>query len=257
MNRAGSATLFAVVVLSIGATAQAQRGARNGEWLSHGGDDGHIQYAALNQIDGDNLADLKVVWRWSSVDAALRERQQEVLDRSARIFFHEVTPLKVDDTLYASTSLGQIAAIDPGTGETRWSVDPEVWRAGRPANLGFLSKGLACWTDGDAGLGRPSPARAGPVFRRRRHGRLDPRPRPPRGAGHLHGDVGTAGRQRRRHRRLFHPRYDTLPGGPSRARAGLRRPFRGTAVDFQHDSERGGPREPDLGSGIVAGRWRS
>ena len=71
------------------------------------------------------------MWRWASVDAALRERQQEVLDRSARIFFHEVTPLKVGDTLYASTSLGQIAAIDPGTGETRWSVDPEVWRAGR------------------------------------------------------------------------------------------------------------------------------
>ena len=49
-----------------------------------------------------------------------------------------------------SSSLGEIAAIDPGTGATLWSYDPEVWRAGRPANLGFLSKGLGYWTDGTA-----------------------------------------------------------------------------------------------------------
>ena len=150
MHPTRSSTFAALVVLTITTTAWAQQGARNGEWRSHGGDDGHIQYAALDQVNEDNLANLEIVWRWASVDAALRERHDELQDRSARIFFHEVTPLKVGDTLYASTSLGQIAAIDPGTGETRWSVDPEVWRAGRPANLGFLSKGLAYWTDGDA-----------------------------------------------------------------------------------------------------------
>ena len=101
-------------------------------------------------INKDNLGDLEIVWRWASVDRALREQHAELRDRSARIFFHEVTPLKVGGTLYASTSLGQIAAIDPGTGETRWSVDPEVWRAGRPTNLGFLSKGLAYWTGDDS-----------------------------------------------------------------------------------------------------------
>ena len=140
----------ALVVVLASASALAQQGAQDGEWRSHGGDDGHIQYAALDQINKDNIADLEIVWRWASVDAALREQHEERLARSSRIFSHEVTPLKVGGALYASTSLGQVAAIDPGTGETRWSVDPEVWRAGRPANLGFLSKGLAYWTDGDS-----------------------------------------------------------------------------------------------------------
>ena len=149
MPRHHSIVAVAVVVVLGSTSALAQKGARNGEWRSHGGDTGHIQYAALDQINKDNLRDLEIVWRWASVDAALREQHDELQARSARIFFHEVTPLKVGDTLYASTSLGQIAAIDPGTGETRWSVDPEVWRAGRPTNLGFLSKGLAYWTDGD------------------------------------------------------------------------------------------------------------
>ena len=149
MPRHHSIVAVAGVVVLGSTSALAQKGARNGEWRSHGGDTGHIQYAALDQINKDNLRDLEIVWRWASVDAALREQHDELQARSARIFFHEVTPLKVGDTLYASTSLGQIAAIDPGTGETRWSVDPEVWRAGRPTNLGFLSKGLAYWTDGD------------------------------------------------------------------------------------------------------------
>ena len=143
------AVAVVVVVVLANTSALAQEGAQNGEWRSHGGDTGHIQYAALDQINKDNLGDLEIVWRWASVDRALREQHEELRDRSARIFFHEVTPLKVGGTLYASTSLGQIAAIDPGTGETRWSVDPEVWRAGRPTNLGFLSKGLAYWTDDD------------------------------------------------------------------------------------------------------------
>ena len=145
MHPTRSSTSAALVVLTITTTAWAQQGARNGEWRSHGGDDGHIQYAALDQVNEDNLANLEIVWRWASVDAALRERHDELQDRSARIFFHEVTPLKVGDTLYASTSLGQIAAIDPGTGETRWSVDPEVWRAGRPARPGPSAVQAAVW----------------------------------------------------------------------------------------------------------------
>ena len=116
--------------------------------MVHGGDAGHIQYAALDQITKDNVSSLEVAWRWTSVDVALRERHDELQEARTRIFRHEVTPLKIGDSLYASTSLGQFAAIDPASGETLWSYDPEVWRAGRPTNLGFMSKGLAYWTDG-------------------------------------------------------------------------------------------------------------
>ena len=55
----------------------------------------------------------------------------------------------VDGVLYTTTSLGQVAAIDPKTGETLWSYDPGLYLEGRPANHGFLTRGLAYWTDGE------------------------------------------------------------------------------------------------------------
>ncbi len=154
----------------------AQRGAQDGEWRAHGGDNGHIQYAPLDQINKDNLENLEIVWRWQSPDAVLRGQHDELDGRAGRIYHHEVTPLMIDGVLYATTSFGQIAAINPGTGETIWSYDPEIWKAGRPANLGFLSKGAAYWSDGtnqrllyaagadttlvsvDARTGRPDPS---------------------------------------------------------------------------------------------------
>ena len=50
--------------------------------------------------------------------------------------------------LYTVTSLGQVAALDPGTGAARWVFDPGSWKSGRPGNLGFVHRGLAYWTDG-------------------------------------------------------------------------------------------------------------
>ena len=122
-------------------------GAPGGQWPVHGGDTGHTQYAALDQINADNVADLEIVWRWKSPDVQLRETHEEL--QSGGIFRHEATPLMVDGVLYVSTSLGQVVALDPWTGETIWSYDPELWRAGSPTNLGFLTRGVAHWTDGN------------------------------------------------------------------------------------------------------------
>ena len=56
----------------------------------------------------------------------------------------------VNGVLYTTTSLGQIAAIDPASGETRWSFDPVLYLDGRPAVHGFMTRGLTYWTDGSA-----------------------------------------------------------------------------------------------------------
>jgi glucose dehydrogenase len=50
---------------------EAQLGAQNGEWRSYGGDAGNTKYSALDQINRDNFARLRVAWRWKSVDAFL------------------------------------------------------------------------------------------------------------------------------------------------------------------------------------------
>src|SRR5439155_13006567 len=46
------------------------------------------------------------------------------------------------------TPLGLVAALDPATGQTKWVHDPESYRAGKPANVGFKTRGVAYWTDG-------------------------------------------------------------------------------------------------------------
>ena len=62
----------------------------------------------------------------------------------------KATPLVVKGVMYMSTGLGQIAAIDPATGTTRWVYDPQVYMRGAPASVvgPWQTRGVAYWTDG-------------------------------------------------------------------------------------------------------------
>ena len=51
-------TAFGLAVVLSGWGAAGQQGARNGEWRNHGGDKGHTQYSALDQINKENIDDL-------------------------------------------------------------------------------------------------------------------------------------------------------------------------------------------------------
>ena len=137
------------LVLFWGSPAAAQSGAVDGQWRSYGGDSGHTKYSPLDQINEDNVGSLQVAWTWTSVDERLRANNEVMrVSGTFQTYAYEVTPLLVNGVLYTTTSLGQIAAIDPGTGETLWSYDPVLYLEGRPAVHGFLTRGLAYWTDG-------------------------------------------------------------------------------------------------------------
>ena len=145
---------FIPVILTLGGllsfTSSAQQGSSGSEWLSYGGDSGHSKYSPLDQINADNVQRLEVAWTWDSVDQAVRESNEIIRERgSFRSYAYEVTPLVVDGVLYTTTSLGQVAAIDPTDGETLWSFDPVLYVDGRPAVHGFMTRGLAYWTDGE------------------------------------------------------------------------------------------------------------
>ena len=50
--------------------------------------------------------------------------------------------------VYLSTSLGQVAALDAGTGDLVWSYDPQTYdRLDRPANMGWQHRGVSFWED--------------------------------------------------------------------------------------------------------------
>jgi ABC-type branched-subunit amino acid transport system substrate-binding protein len=44
----------------------AQFGAKNGEWRVYGGEEGSTRYSPLDQINRDNVKDLKIAWTWKS-----------------------------------------------------------------------------------------------------------------------------------------------------------------------------------------------
>ncbi len=154
--RAGFGILVALALAQAGAASQ--DGADGGEWRSYAGDAGSTKYSPLARITPENVHDLAVVWRWVSVDGqldldALRTRYPalQVANDTSNVSINGLkgTPLMVGDTLYLSTPLSQVAAIDAATGATRWAYDPESYAAGIPVMvLGFSSRGLTYWTDG-------------------------------------------------------------------------------------------------------------
>ncbi|MEQ8954458.1 MAG: PQQ-binding-like beta-propeller repeat protein, partial [Gammaproteobacteria bacterium] len=183
------------LLLLLSSAIVAQTGATDGQWSSYGADGGHSKYSPLDQINADNVQRLQLAWTWDSVDQQIRADNEIIRERgSFRSYAYEMTPLLVDGVLYATTSLGQIAAIDPVSGETLWSFDPVLYLDGRPAVHGFMTRGLAYWTDGtesrllyaggrtfllaiDPNTGRPDPAfgNAGRVDLKRGLGRtIDP-----------------------------------------------------------------------------------
>ena len=137
------------LLAAVAAPARAQYGAAGGEWRTYAGDQGSTKYSPLDQIDASNFEDLRIAWRWQSADGALdldalRERLGEF---SIRGF--QVTPLMIGGTLYLSTALYQVAALDAGTGEVRWVYDPRVYDEGLPTH-GYGSRGIAYWADDES-----------------------------------------------------------------------------------------------------------
>jgi glucose dehydrogenase len=129
-----------------GATADAADAPQKlvvGEWRYYGGDAGSTKYSAIDQINSQNAGNMKVAWSWDSPDLPLQKE-----NRGLGSFAYETTPLMVGGTLYASTSLAQVAAIDGQTGKTIWVFNPESYKIGRPTNLGFVHRGVAYWSGG-------------------------------------------------------------------------------------------------------------
>ena len=122
--------------------AVGQYGATNGEWRSYGGDLGSTKFSPLDQIDAANFDDLRLAWRWKSADGSLDlETLRATLPRLG-IGMFQATPLMVGGTLYLSTALQQVAAVDAASGETIWVHDPEVYSKGLPAHF-YNSRGVA------------------------------------------------------------------------------------------------------------------
>jgi len=134
--------VLGALLLTLPAAAAAQAGAPGGEWPTYGGDAGSTKYAPLDQIHAGNVRRVSVAWQWASPDDAIVTR-----DSTAVPGPFKATPIMVDGVVYVRSSLSLVSAIEGATGRELWTFDPESYRAGRPTNLGFNSRGVAHWSD--------------------------------------------------------------------------------------------------------------
>lgn len=122
-----------------------------GEWPAYGGDNSGAKYSPLDQINRDNVADLKIAWEWHSPDAEIARDHPELMPGD-----FQATPIMVDGILYTSTAMCQVVAIDPATGKTLWVHDPGSWKRGRFHQQGLPAsrRGLLAGRRGSPGPDR-------------------------------------------------------------------------------------------------------
>ncbi|HSU88744.1 MAG TPA: PQQ-binding-like beta-propeller repeat protein, partial [Terriglobia bacterium] len=115
----------------------AQYGAKNGQWRSYGGELGSTRYSSLDQVNRDNVKDLKVAWTWKSDNFGGRE------------FRSETTPLFVNGVLYFTAGDRRaVVAVDAGSGDTLWMYRTDEGERYRQAPRRNSGRGVAYWTDG-------------------------------------------------------------------------------------------------------------
>ena len=113
-------TCAALVLAGGSAVLHAQlTGLENGEWRYLGGDAGHTRSSSLNQINASNFSTLKVAWIWRG------DNFGPGIEYTMRS-----TPIYAEGLLYTvAGQRRQVVAIDPNTGETRWTFrEPETSR---------------------------------------------------------------------------------------------------------------------------------
>src|SRR6266481_2254032 len=110
---------------------------QSGDWRFYGRDAGTTKYSPLDQINAQNVKELKIVWEWKANNFGKRPD-----------FNWEVTPLAINGVLYATAGTRRdVVAIDGATGETLWMYRLDEGERGAVVAR-TQNRGLAYWSDG-------------------------------------------------------------------------------------------------------------
>lgn len=91
-------------------------------------------YSPLEQINKQNVKELKIAWTFSPNDAI----------EGSRMSGSQCNPIVVDDVMYVASSQRTIFALDASTGKKFWSFDPYNGQRG-----GGSFRGVTYWEDGN------------------------------------------------------------------------------------------------------------
>ena len=135
---------LSLLLVSIGLIIRIAEGQtiEEGAWHYFGGDNKFNRYSPLDQINANNVGQIRIVWRKDATAAWLRD-DYDGLGSTKNL---RSTPLLIDDVLYAQNIFGLVEAFDPATGETIWTQDPYQQTLLEAA--GISSRGIAHWQRG-------------------------------------------------------------------------------------------------------------
>jgi len=120
-------------------------------WEVYGRDAAGTRFSPLTQITKGNVAQLREAWTFHTTEVNVNTGR-------ARPPALEVTPLVVAGTMYISTPLGRVYALDATTGRVKWRFDAQ---ADPTKGYGdFASRGVAFWR----GSGNPDAPCAQRIF---------------------------------------------------------------------------------------------
>lgn len=91
-------------------------GVADANWPSYGRTNFGQRYSPLTQITPNNVSGLQVAWQYHTGDMRRPSDPVETTD--------ELTPIKIDDTIYICTPHDWAIALDAETGRQKWKYDP-------------------------------------------------------------------------------------------------------------------------------------
>ena len=109
------------------------------EWPTYSGNLAAQRYSELEQINHDNVGDLRIAWRWYTTNFGPYQERR-----------NQNTPLMIDGVLYATAGATRnVVALDPITGETLWMWRPDEGERFDSAPRKTSGRGIAYWDDGN------------------------------------------------------------------------------------------------------------
>ena len=117
----------------------------NADWPHYLGGKERDLYSSLDQIDRDNVSELKVAWTYETGDVAE----------------YQANNLIIGGVLYTPTPSRKVVALNAASGEEIWQWDPATERSGEGR---ARQRGLAFWQNDDGGERRLFTAVGGYLF---------------------------------------------------------------------------------------------
>ncbi|MDB5613433.1 MAG: rane-bound PQQ-dependent dehydrogenase, glucose/quinate/shikimate family protein [Devosia sp.] len=121
----------------------------DGDWQQYGRTPYGQRYSPLDQITSQNVASLVPAWTYQTGDVKLPQDVGETT--------YQVTPIKIDDTLYICTPHNLAIALDATTGTEKWRFDANSGL--NPDRQHQTCRGVTYWADPAAVAGSACAAR--------------------------------------------------------------------------------------------------